>query len=93
MFRAAAQVKTLLIAAVAAISLASPCWAEIPPGDPGSDAPAGPLPVPAPPSPAKPGWTKWFNPETAPFIPVPEIAQDPNSGLTLGLIPTWVQHR
>jgi outer membrane protein assembly factor BamA len=46
--------------------------------------------VPPPPGPAKPAWTKWFNPETAPFIPVPEIAQDPNSGLTLGLIPTWV---
>jgi outer membrane protein assembly factor BamA len=43
-----------------------------------------------PPPPATPGWTKWFNPATAPFIPVPEIAQDPDSGLTLGLIPTWV---
>jgi hypothetical protein len=69
---------------------AAPCWSQIPPGDPGSEAPAGPLPVPPPPSPAKPAWTKWFNPETAPFIPVPEIAQDPNGGLTLGLIPTWV---
>jgi Omp85 superfamily domain len=77
-------VTAVLIAAV------SPCWSQIPPGDPGSQAPAGPLPVPPPPSPAKPGWTKWFNPETAPFIPVPEIAQDPNGGLTLGLIPTWV---
>jgi hypothetical protein len=81
--------RIVLVAAVA-ISLAAPCWSEIPPGDPGSEAPAGPLPMPPPPSPAKPGWTKWFNPETAPFIPVPEIAQDPNSGLTLGLIPTWV---
>ncbi len=28
--------------------------------------------------------------QTAPFIPVPEIAVDPNSGTTIGLIPTWV---
>jgi hypothetical protein len=89
-FCAAAQVKSVLIMAAVAISLAPPCWSEIPPGDPGSDGPAGPLALPPPPSPPKPGWTKWFNPDTAPFIPVPEIAQDPNSGLTLGLIPTWV---
>lgn len=76
--------------AAAAITAAAPCWSEIPPGGGASDAPAGPLPSPPPPSPEKPTWTKWFNPETAPFIPVPEIAQDPNSGLTLGLIPTWV---
>jgi hypothetical protein len=74
----------------AAIAWAAPCWSQIPPGDPGSEAPAGPLPVPPPPSPAKPAWTKWFNPDTAPFIPIPEIAQDPNGGLTVGLIPTWV---
>ena len=84
--------KNLLPAVVgaAAMAWAAPGWSQIPPGDPGSEAPAGPLPVPPPPSPAKPAWTKWFNPETAPFIPVPEIAQDPNGGLTLGLIPTWV---
>jgi hypothetical protein len=28
----------------------------------------------------------WFNPATAPFLPVPEIATDPNSGTTLGLL-------
>jgi len=72
------------------IAMAPPCWSQVPPGDAGSEVPGGPLPVSPPPGPAKPGWTKWFNPETAPFIPVPEIAQDPNSGLTLGLIPTWV---
>jgi len=36
------------------------------------------------------GIASWFNPTTAPFIPVPEIDHDPNSGLTLGLIPTWL---
>jgi Omp85 superfamily domain len=91
MFRAAAQVKgVLIIVAAVAIAWAAPCWSQTPPGDAGSEVPAGPLPVPPPPSPAKPAWTKWFNPDTAPFIPIPEIAQDPNSGLTLGLIPTWV---
>jgi len=39
-----------------------------------------------------PTWlTRWFNPATAPFIPVPEIGVDPDSGTTLGLIPTWIQ--
>jgi hypothetical protein len=39
-----------------------------------------------------PAWlTRWFNPATAPFIPVPEIGVDPNSGTTLGLIPTWIE--
>ena len=91
MFRAAPQVKVILIiVAAVAIAWAAPCRSQTPPGDTGSEVPAGPLPVPSPPSPPKPAWTKWFNPETAPFIPIPEIAQDPNSGLTLGLIPTWV---
>jgi hypothetical protein len=47
----------------------------------------GPIPRPAvPPT----GLWKWFDPATAPFIPVPLISVDPDSGTTLGLIPTWV---
>jgi Omp85 superfamily domain len=83
-------VKRLSIAAAAAASmaLAAPCWSDNPPGDAGTQVPGGPIPVePAPP---KPGWTRWFNPATAPFIPVPEIAVDPDSGTTIGLIPTIV---
>lgn len=34
------------------------------------------------------GVARWFDPSTAPFIPIPEIDHDPNSGTTLGLIPT-----
>ncbi len=34
------------------------------------------------------GIARWFDPSTAPFIPVPDIDHDPNSGTTLGLIPT-----
>jgi len=36
------------------------------------------------------GFARWLDPATAPFIPVPEIDVDPNSGTTLGLIPTWL---
>ena len=34
------------------------------------------------------GIARWFDPSTAPFIPIPDIDHDPNSGTTLGLIPT-----
>ena len=63
----------------------TPGWAD--------DAPAVvPAPGPIEPPPSAPNWlTRWFNPATAPFIPVPEIAVDPDSGTTLGVIPTWIQ--
>ncbi len=32
----------------------------------------------------------WYNPENLPFLPVPEIGQDPDSGLTLGILPVWL---
>ncbi len=38
-----------------------------------------------------PGLSGWFNPATAPFIPVPLIGTDPNSGTTLGLLPVWLK--
>jgi outer membrane protein assembly factor BamA len=38
-----------------------------------------------------PGLSQWFNPSTAPFIPVPLIGTDPNSGTTLGLLPVWIK--
>lgn len=34
--------------------------------------------------------SRWLNPSTAPFIPVPLIGSDPNSGTTLGLLPVWL---
>jgi hypothetical protein len=37
-----------------------------------------------------PSLARWFDPATAPFIPIPEIDVDPNSGTTLGLMPTWL---
>jgi Omp85 superfamily domain len=48
--------------------------------------------VPQTTKPAKPptGLARWLNPATAPFIPVPEIDEDPYSGTTLGIIPAIV---
>lgn len=34
---------------------------------------------------------RWLDPATAPLIPIPEIDTAPHSGLTLGLIPTWLR--
>jgi hypothetical protein len=71
-----------------AVLLASAALAATPADEP-TQAPAqGPIPPPSAPS---TGLSRWFNPATAPFIPVPEIAVDPDSGTTLGVIPTWVK--
>jgi hypothetical protein len=59
--------------------------------DPGLKAPPGPVQMPPPPAANAPWWKKWTDPATAPFLPVPLISQDPNSGLTLGLIPVWLR--
>lgn len=48
-----------------------------------SDAPSAPA---GPPS----GVARWLNPATAPFIPIPEIDVDPQSGVTLGVIATFI---
>lgn len=81
----------MIVSAAALSMLNAPCWSDNPPpGDAGTQVPVPEGPIPSAPAAPKPGWTKWFNPQTAPFIPVPEIAVDPDSGTTLGLIPTWV---
>jgi outer membrane protein assembly factor BamA len=36
-----------------------------------------------------PLWS-WYDPSTAPFIPLPEIATDPNSGTTIGVLPIFL---
>jgi hypothetical protein len=51
-----------------------------------------PPPVPpAAPAAAPQGLARWLDPDTAPFIPVPEIDIDPVTGTTLGVIPTWLK--
>jgi outer membrane protein assembly factor BamA len=62
---------------------------DIKPPDPG-----GNTPDPAAASTIKPsdGWLqRWLNPKSAPFIPVPEIATDPDSGTTLGLLAVYLK--
>ncbi|HEY7928998.1 MAG TPA: BamA/TamA family outer membrane protein [Steroidobacteraceae bacterium] len=36
-------------------------------------------------------FSQWLNPSKAPFIPIPEIDTDPESGRTFGIIPTFLQ--
>ena len=80
----------------APLCLAAP--AAVPPGTAGASAttpptPApevtGPIPAPKPKKQAKPK-INWLNPTTWPVLPVPLTAVDPNSGLTLGMIPTML---
>jgi hypothetical protein len=81
----------------------SPGTPVSPPPAPGQPGPAAPPGVPsakegqgpetAKKAPAKPKkWyhaiTRWVDPKQAPFIPVPYIGTDPNSGTTIGVIPT-----
>ena len=52
------------------------------------DAPSTPAAPPAPAAPMPNGG--WLDVSTWPLIPVPEIAVDPDSGATLGILPTWL---
>src|SRR5580658_5248258 len=51
------------------------------------DTPSPPPPAPAAPAPSG----GWFDVSTWPFIPVPEIGVDPDSGVTLGVLPVWLR--
>jgi hypothetical protein len=70
-------------------ALSSPGRADLPP-EPDTTTPppttvATTPPVPQPkPSVFSPAY--WFNPAIAPFLPVPEVATDPDSGTTVGLL-------
>jgi len=52
--------------------------------------PGPPQPQASPPEKAPTGLARWLDPATAPFIPIPEIDEDPYSGTTVGLIPTFL---
>lgn len=77
----------LICGCAAALLFALPSWA---------DSPGGPADVPTPdasgvrPAAPSPDFSQrhWYN--ALPFIPVPEIGQDPDSGTTLGILPTWL---
>lgn len=73
------------------------CYSQVPSTAPQSAAPQVPIAQSGPPQPASSqsqtqptGLARWLNPATAPFIPIPEIDEDPYSGTTLGLIPTFL---
>jgi hypothetical protein len=82
----------------------APTTPESPPPAPGQPGPVAPAGVPTDregtqgpekpkQKPAKPKkWyhaiTRWVDPKEAPFIPVPYVGTDPNSGTTVGVIPT-----
>jgi len=51
-------------------------------------APQGPPPELSPSQAKSNSISSWFNPSTAPFLPIPLIDTDPYSGTTVGLIPT-----
>jgi hypothetical protein len=87
-----------LIVSMSVAGWVGPAWAQSTPGDAGAQVPAGPQPLADAKESEQPkSWTiylnpkTWFDPKTAPFIPIPEIATDPDSGTTLGLIPTWLK--
>ena len=70
--------------ALLALTSSGLCVAD--PGDvpPAPDA-AG-TPPPAPP----PEISHWYDLSQLPFLPVPSIGSDPNSGTTVGLLPVWL---
>jgi hypothetical protein len=75
-------------ALLAALLIAAPCWSDSDnPGDAPAPASAPTAGVGSPPT----GLARWFDPATAPFIPVPEVATNPNGGTTVGLLPVWLR--
>ncbi len=69
-----------LVLALLALASWSNALAQLPSAEPPE------VKAPAP----ETGLSRWFNPATAPFIPVPLIGTDPDSGTTLGVLPTWI---
>jgi hypothetical protein len=85
------------MAALLALALCRGAAAQVPavpphqlPVPPGKAPQSVPKPKPKS-SAAGAGLSRWFNPATAPFIPIPEVAADPDNGTTVGLIPTWLK--
>jgi hypothetical protein len=75
----------LICGVAAALFFATPSWSDS--ADGGADVPT---PDASGVQPAAPNLSErhWYN--ALPFIPVPLIAQDPDSGTTLGVLPVWL---
>ena len=79
-------VATAAVLLIGALAAPPPLLAqEVPEG-------SAPLPPVVPPAPQTTpgGIARWLNPATAPFIPIPEIDVDPQSGVTLGIIAAFL---
>jgi outer membrane protein assembly factor BamA len=37
-------------------------------------------------------WWRWLDPRSSPFIPVPVVGTDPNSGTTVGIMPVFLEN-
>ena len=84
--------RLLAIAALAASRWAAGQVPAVPPSPVPVPPAKAPQIVPKPaPAPASSGLSRWLNPATAPFIPIPEVAADPDNGTTVGIIPTWLK--
>ena len=76
---------------LAAAAATPPPAATAPATPPGRTPPVmGPIPAPKPKQPQAQRKVNWLNPTTWPVLPVPLTAVDPNSGTTLGIIPTML---
>jgi hypothetical protein len=75
------------VAALGLLAAASSVPAQEPPAVT-VGSPDAPLEAPAANKPS--GVLRWFDPATAPFIPIPEIDLDPQSGVTVGLYATFL---
>ena len=60
------------------------------PGSQPASPQSGAQSVPQAPAPPPVRSSHWYNPLTWPFLPIPEIITDPDSGTTIGLLPTWL---
>jgi len=74
----------LFYGCAAALLCVTPSWADSPQDVPAPDASGVRTAAPAPDFSER----HWYN--RLPFIPVPEIGQDPDSGTTLGVLPVWL---
>ena len=84
------RTRTLRFATLALTVLAGRAGAQSTQGPPTPGA-ATPGPPASAVRPAEPtGLSRFFDPATAPILPIPEIDHDPYSGTTLGLIPTYL---
>jgi hypothetical protein len=88
--RAATAMLLLGLAALAPRSHATPPQPGATPAPtPAAPQVTGPIPLHKP-APAKKTRFSWLNPTTWPVLPVPLTAVSPNSGTTLGVLPTWL---